>query len=78
MEYLCECEDPACRETIPLEREEWEFLRRQPGCMVIPGHQEPTDEIIGGDSDGRFIYVADTADDRVSSDPHVEVPAIIH
>lgn len=58
-DFLCECDNMQCRETIPLELDELLFLRRTPGFVMIPGHQGPNDEIIGHDSDGRFVYVAE-------------------
>lgn len=58
-EYLCECRDPRCRKTIPLETEEITFLHRQRGLVMFPGHQIAEDEIIGEDSEGRFVYVAE-------------------
>lgn len=55
---FCECDDH-CGEMIRLESEENRFLRRQSGYLMIPGHEAPDAEIIGEDSDGRFVYVAE-------------------
>lgn len=64
--YLCECDDINCRDSIDLELEEMMFLRRTPGYVMLPGHQDNNDEVIGTDSDNRFVYVAEREDGRVA------------
>src|SRR3954465_8531971 len=56
--FFCECDDSHCREEILLEFEEYMFLHRQMGYIVVPGHETPDEEIIAEDPDGRFVYVA--------------------
>jgi len=41
-QYVCECENTQCSETVTLTAEEYEAVRRDPGCfLVTPGHNVP-------------------------------------
>ncbi len=46
-EYLCECSDTSCIETISLKKEEYEQARSRPTVFfVVPGHERPALEKI--------------------------------
>jgi hypothetical protein len=52
--FICECADPACRELIPLSREEYENLRRHSTRFAVaPGHEG------GADSAARIVARGD-------------------
>jgi hypothetical protein len=39
-DFLCECGDPACTESIPMRDEEYEHVRADPLLFaVVPGHE---------------------------------------
>ena len=41
-DYLCECSDTSCIETIELGKEEYEHARSRPTFFfVLPGHERP-------------------------------------
>ena len=42
-DYLCECSDTACIESIELRKDEYEHARSRPTVFfVVPGHERPT------------------------------------
>jgi hypothetical protein len=56
-EFLCECGDEACIETIRLDLEEYGAVRASPHRFVmIPGHQDGIGEVIAY-GNGRFMVV---------------------
>jgi hypothetical protein len=56
-EYLCECSDVACHETIELEVTEYEAVRAASRAFVItPGHERPEVERVVEEND-RFALV---------------------
>jgi hypothetical protein len=48
-DFLCECSDLGCTETVPLTPEEYRSIRAEPTHFVTsPGHLEPmVDKVIG-------------------------------
>jgi len=41
-EYVCECGLKSCVGPLSLSHEEYDEIRRQPGCLVVrPGHWSP-------------------------------------
>jgi hypothetical protein len=45
--YLCECADPACRQRIPLSRQEYESVRANSRhFLCAPGHDTPDVETV--------------------------------
>lgn len=48
-DFLCECSDLECAETVPLTAEEYQSIRAEPTRFVTnPGHLEPTvDKVVG-------------------------------
>ena len=56
-EFLCECGDEACIETIRLDLEEYEAVRASPHRFVmVPGHEDGIAEAtVRGN--GRFVVV---------------------
>jgi hypothetical protein len=48
IEFLCECGDPRCTESISLSREEYEQLRSDPLLFAVePGHEiEEVEEVV--------------------------------
>jgi hypothetical protein len=60
-EFLCECGDDACIETIRLDLEEYEAVRASPHRFVmIPGHQDGIGEVTV-QGNGRFVVVERSA-----------------
>jgi hypothetical protein len=56
-EFLCECGDEACLETIRLDPEEYAAVRRSPHrFVVVPGHQDGIGEATVH-ANGRFVVV---------------------
>jgi hypothetical protein len=56
-EFLCECGDQACLETIRLDLKEYEAVRASPHRFVmVPGHQDGIGEVIV-QGNGRFVVV---------------------
>jgi hypothetical protein len=52
--YLCECEEPSCREPIRLSAEEYELVRGDPTYfVVVTGHS--TDGDVVAERDGHAV-----------------------
>jgi hypothetical protein len=61
-EFLCECGDEACTETIRLDVEEYEAVRASPHRFVmVPGHQDGKVEATTVQENGRFVVVERSA-----------------
>jgi hypothetical protein len=46
-QFVCECLDIDCAETLELELEEYEVVRRHPArFFVLPGHEDPAVEAV--------------------------------
>jgi hypothetical protein len=61
MEFLCECGDEMCLETIRLQPEEYDAVRVSPGgFLVVPGHENGTGKATLHAS-GRFVTVERSA-----------------
>lgn len=61
MEFLCECGDEACLETIRLHPEEYDAVRVSPDrFLMIPGHENGTGKATPHAS-GRFVIVERSA-----------------
>jgi hypothetical protein len=59
-DYLCECSDVGCRETMQLATIEYEAVRSMPNTFVIvPGHERLEVERVIDDND-RFMLVEKT------------------
>jgi hypothetical protein len=58
LEFVCECTDATCTETVPLTHEEYEHIRSDSNSFfVIPGHEiAEIEEIV--ESTDRYIVVA--------------------
>jgi len=54
---LCECDSMECLEAVPITLDEWSDFQKE-GFIVVPGHQEPTDEIVR-EGDGYLIVRGD-------------------
>ena len=59
-EFLCECSNEACIETLALSREEYEIIRSSPNrFVVLPGHELlEVDRVV--EARERFILVEKT------------------
>jgi hypothetical protein len=71
-EFLCECGDEACIETIRLDVEEYEAVRASPHRFVmVPGHQDGRVEATPVQGNGRFVVVERSAfrEQAASHDP---------
>ena len=71
-EFLCECSQADCTETLPLGRSEYGRVRSQPNQFVItPGHEIPEIEEVVWESD-RYILVRkiEEAEYAERTDPH--------
>jgi hypothetical protein len=70
-EFLCECSNDGCKETLTLHPQEYEEVRAHPNLFVIlPGHETPEVERVVL-RNGRFMLVAKVveADYAVVTDP---------
>jgi hypothetical protein len=70
-EFLCECGDDACLETIRLDLEEYEAVRVSPHRFVmVPGHVDGIAEATV-QANGRFVVVERSAfrEEAASHDP---------
>ena len=57
MEFLCECDQPDCRETVNLSRAEYELVRAEPTHFIVrAGHDDPRVEHVAHSND-RFVVV---------------------
>ena len=52
--FLCECDDPSCREPIRLSAEEYERVRTDGTCFVVVTGHSTTGEVVSA-SDGHSI-----------------------
>ncbi len=71
-EFLCECGDEACTETIRLDVEAYEAVRASPHRFVMaPGHQDGKVEATPVQENGRFVVVERSAfrEQAASHDP---------
>jgi hypothetical protein len=60
-EFLCECGDDACLETIRLDLEEYDGVRMSPHrFVVVPGHEDGIAEP-AVQANGRFVIIERTA-----------------
>ncbi|MDQ3889571.1 MAG: hypothetical protein M3312_03355 [Actinomycetota bacterium] len=58
VEFLCECGDRNCAETIPVTPEEYEGARGDPKrFLLLPGHQAEDVETVVAAVEGRFVIV---------------------
>ena len=47
-DFVCECDDHDCTRVVRISASEYENLRALPGHFaVLPGHQQPTDVVVG-------------------------------
>jgi hypothetical protein len=47
LQFLCECGDRSCLETIEVSRDEYEAVRSNPACFVLaPGHETEGDRTV--------------------------------
>jgi ATP-binding cassette subfamily B protein len=59
--FCCECEDETCTGVLRLTAQEYEFVRTEASWFaVLPGHEEPADEVVSRAD--RFVVVS-KADD---------------
>lgn len=64
IDFLCECGDGDCAQTIALTRRQYEDVRSDPALFaVVPGHVVPTVEDIVAEGDG-FQVVRKHLDQR--------------
>jgi hypothetical protein len=70
-DYLCECSDTACIESIELRKDEYEHARSRPTVFfVVPGHERPALENVI-EEHKRYLLVEKTVavDSVIESDP---------
>lgn len=59
-EFLCECSDPDCAETLSLSLREYEIIRAAPNLFIVQnGHEHPDVDRVVRASDG-FTLVEKT------------------
>jgi hypothetical protein len=75
LDFLCECDDAECHETINATRDEYETVRAEPTHFLVRGdHVDPSIEHVV-DSNERFSVVekegsaANRAEERNPRDP---------
>jgi hypothetical protein len=75
-DYLCECSDTDCIETIPLKKEEYEHARSRPTVFfVLPGHERPTLEKIIEEREHHLLVEKVVAVNAViQADPRADEP----
>jgi hypothetical protein len=62
LEFLCECSNEHCIDTVPLDLPEYERIRSHPNLfVVVPGHELPEVERIV-DQGPDYLLVEKTAD----------------
>lgn len=56
-DYVCECLDTSCAERLPIPRDEYQRIRRNPAEFVlVPGHEQPeVEEVV--DRNDRWVVV---------------------
>jgi hypothetical protein len=56
-DYVCECADPACTETIRLTHEEYRAVRTDPKrYVIVPGHEVAgLDEVVRREDDHLLV-----------------------
>ena len=60
-DYLCECSDVGCSETIELDTTEYEAIRSMPNVfLIVPGHERLEVERVLVDDNERFMLVEKT------------------
>ena len=75
-DYLCECSDTACIESIELRKDEYEHARSRPTVFfVVPGHERPALEKVIEEHE-RYLLVEKTVavDAVIESDPRSGEP----
>ncbi|MGH3024286.1 MAG: hypothetical protein ACRDNI_11565 [Gaiellaceae bacterium] len=61
-EYLCECSDVECRETIELDLVDYDAIRARPNAFLIaPGHEKLEVERVVEDENDRYMLVEKVA-----------------
>lgn len=72
-EYLCECSNQDCTETIALELEEYEGVRSSSNLFVVTrGHEILAIERVVGETDGyKLVEKINGADYAVEMDPRL-------
>ena len=70
-EFLCECSNPDCTETIALDLDEYEAVRSSPNLFAVTrGHEIATIERVVGESDTfKLVEKIIGADYAVQTDP---------
>ncbi len=54
--FVCECARPECVENLELTRDEWDALRKLPGCFAVKlGHQIPALEEVVERREGYLV-----------------------
>jgi hypothetical protein len=57
-EYLCECTQTQCRETIALDLADYHAIRSKPKVfLIVPGHERLEVERVVEDENDRFMLV---------------------
>jgi hypothetical protein len=73
-DYLCECSDTACIESIELGKDEYEHARSRPTVFfVVPGHERPEIEKVVEKHEG-FVLVEKivAVEEVIEQDPRSE------
>jgi len=70
-EFLCECSNPDCSETIALDLDEYEGVRSSPNLFAVTrGHEIATIErVVGGTDAYKLVEKIIGADYAVKTDP---------
>ena len=75
-DYLCECSDTACIESIELRKDEYEHARSRPTVFfVVPGHERPAIEKVIEEHEHFLLVEKTVAVDAVKeTDPRSDEP----
>jgi len=62
--FICECDDMTCTRVVRMTVEEYDALRQTTAAFaVVPGHEQPGDEVVGNCETHVVVHTADGGPD---------------
>ena len=75
--FLCECEDAACRELVPLQLDEYEAVRASPTAfLIVPGHPSSGKVVARHEAYHVVEKSGEAAQAAQESDPRADEPNV--
>lgn len=73
-DYLCECSDTGCLETIELSRDEYEHVRARPTVFVLlPGHEiHEIEDVVERNDDWLLAEMFVATEELLEHDPRAK------